>query len=856
MSFTKYQAEQINLLYKKFLGVPDASPSGPYYTEFNTDSRRRIFLDNIYNQMIPSVAPTLPLISVDNAIEIANSTNGSTVISNQYMNSPFGNTSGYCVQFVSAPTVMYCSLTLTSILQGYSYTYSYNGTNSALTGTAYSRNYLKGMIPQTYDFLGSYGVCVYVDGAQRLQSDINYQWIIDGDSGVLTFFKQINADAVVYITFWKYIGTIGSYTQTGFMGMTGYPGIIGSTGDTGCTGQQGPTGMRGQMGYTGSVGLPGFTGMTGPSGQQGLGYTGQTGPTGQTGAPSSSLVTQITGGTNIIASASTGNVIISVNPRLLLQKNIAFTGIQDNVVIGSPANLANPNFNNNVVIGQYVTGIGLSTGQYNTVLGTPGSIINSYMQFPPNSSNNVIIGSEILGYGTPINNCIVIGNNSYNTNTTNDSYNIVLGNNVIVPNNGRGTTGLFIVDQNIKNIILGSVLQNNLGVCTISQGLVSNNGNSIGLLLNTGNTGIIVGSSNSLPIAGTAYISTTNLLTNFLPGTFTATNFGSSGSVIVGTSNVITSGYKSTGAIQSYYNTVFGNNNIVGAGGRYFYPMLLNNNNVIGSSNSISYNNNNVIGLNNNLQNGSNNIIIGSNNNLLDDLNMTHSASSNIILGNGLSMTGLLNNTLVIPQSITNITLGSALTINSDILNLQGGVQNLNNSLNTGGTASNNNAFIYYGKTNQTFTYTCGTNNFTGTVYFERIGNSVTISIDTTNLMNITYSAIFYEKPLLASSTSIPIQYCPSTNNSNYSIQLGHTFLGVLDTQYTYQVSVYLQTLNGNFVLFMYNSNTQYKNDVGIGATASFAAAPNIPINLGAGIGITGCAFINNYLTYTYSISN
>jgi len=244
-----------SLLYKKYLGTPDARPTQPYTAEAPVGARPYVTTLQVYQQTIPPVAPgsagaPLALDSSDPSYPTA------YALSKQW-NSAY------------PWVVLYTGVVLSSanLNAGIGYwsllaDQTGNGLNNLLTTE----------IPYNYDPVGSYNVRVTVTGSLNIPNlqptDATYPWNIDQDAGVLTFYlNPIPAGATVTFNFWRYEGTFGPGGGSG-TGGTGYTGPKGSTGPTGPTGPtgQGSTGPTGQ----GSTGPTGMIGPTGPAGSGGI----------------------------------------------------------------------------------------------------------------------------------------------------------------------------------------------------------------------------------------------------------------------------------------------------------------------------------------------------------------------------------------------------------------------------------------------------------------------------------------------------------------------------------------------------------------------------------------------------------
>jgi len=301
------------LLYKKYVGAPDAFPVNPYTAEAPVGARPYVTTLQVYQQVIPPYAP------------------GSAKALLQVPPVPLNS---------SSPATSY--YTLKQWNSGYAYVVYYTGVIltdrnltpltsfwSLLAGTTGkgSDNLLTNQVPYNYDPGLTYNVTLsaVINGStipNLSPSDATYPWNLDQDAGIITFINgALPAGSTLTINFWRYEGTFGpgggSSSGTGATGNTGSTGSTGSTGPqgppgsaslTGATGNTGPTGVQGPTGLTGNTGSTGNTGFTGSTGPTGQGSTGPTGPTGSTGStgPTGQGSTGSTGSTGPTGQGSTG----------------------------------------------------------------------------------------------------------------------------------------------------------------------------------------------------------------------------------------------------------------------------------------------------------------------------------------------------------------------------------------------------------------------------------------------------------------------------------------------------------------------------------------------------------------------
>ena len=179
---------KVDLLYKKFIGVPDAYPGTNPASEASGSSRPRIIPSlQIFQQSIPSVAPSD---FVRDTTFAPLHTNGTRYVSTAY---------SYIAK--------YEALSLVAVNPGVSYRYNANNSQT---------NLLSDSIPFNYDVTGSYAITVK-DSANNtiLSSDTTYPWIFDPDSGYLTFVGSSTlTNSPPKMTFYRYEGTFGVGTES------------------------------------------------------------------------------------------------------------------------------------------------------------------------------------------------------------------------------------------------------------------------------------------------------------------------------------------------------------------------------------------------------------------------------------------------------------------------------------------------------------------------------------------------------------------------------------------------------------------------------------------------------------------
>ena len=196
--------EKTNLLFKKLMNKPSALIDQPFYQEPNFSSRSNINTEQIwtYSSLIPDIAP--------NALrnQKVDGTMTGTLSDADYESakgSTTGITSGYLTRYIELELEMI------------------SGSN----GVSYRHEKLKRVIPFNKDEGGSYLYQIYYDGGgyntststsvKRLNFGVG-EWVLDPDSGVLTFYQYSNVSGSPYnigqskppkISFFVYNGPVG-----------------------------------------------------------------------------------------------------------------------------------------------------------------------------------------------------------------------------------------------------------------------------------------------------------------------------------------------------------------------------------------------------------------------------------------------------------------------------------------------------------------------------------------------------------------------------------------------------------------------------------------------------------------------
>ena len=192
--------EILNFLFKKSFGFPNAKPYNAYYADlpalFNSD--KNVVNSKLYSQTVPDSSDTLSPYILDvswtNPAYLGDNTAGRRYISSNYP---------YVAYYSNIKMANASPATADS--------------NTFYCGTSLI-NFSKNMIPFTFGAY-NYQQKLYDSlGNELYFGDSNYgSWIVDADSGVLTFYDRINQPGYIVnrtnpprITFWRYEGLTGN----------------------------------------------------------------------------------------------------------------------------------------------------------------------------------------------------------------------------------------------------------------------------------------------------------------------------------------------------------------------------------------------------------------------------------------------------------------------------------------------------------------------------------------------------------------------------------------------------------------------------------------------------------------------
>jgi hypothetical protein len=257
-------SDKLTLLYKKYLGIPNANTALNEIVEYNDNATQMVYPINVIAQIIPQ--SNIP----STADVYANITD------NNFTQVPYGGGSRNI--WNSYPyLVYYAKIILNSMPQNPGRSFYFNSKQY---------NILKNIIsPQINN---NYGILVEkkVDSLWVILVPSTY--VLDRDAGVLTIYEEnseVNGTNPPRISFWRYEGkTLNDFDLTNIGSGSNSGGGGGSGGGSGAQGFTGPTGPQGHRGIDGIIGVDGAQGPTGPQG-----FTGSLGPQGPQGFTGSTV---------------------------------------------------------------------------------------------------------------------------------------------------------------------------------------------------------------------------------------------------------------------------------------------------------------------------------------------------------------------------------------------------------------------------------------------------------------------------------------------------------------------------------------------------------------------------------------
>lgn len=185
-------AEKVNYLFKKALGVPNTQIEGEYYSENPRPSRWTIYR----NQMFQQEVPTTPPIDLE---EVIIEGGDPAILSKE--------------KSIQYPYIVKYKVRLEPSFVG--------------SRNAYTSQYLNNAIYETLDPYGNYAYTLFATNNGNTNDLFNVlkgngQWVADPDSGIVTFYSlennrmppeySITAENPPVMIFYRYEGVIGPNT--------------------------------------------------------------------------------------------------------------------------------------------------------------------------------------------------------------------------------------------------------------------------------------------------------------------------------------------------------------------------------------------------------------------------------------------------------------------------------------------------------------------------------------------------------------------------------------------------------------------------------------------------------------------
>lgn len=184
--------EKVGLLLKKNLGKPSTDTSLEFYSEPSIDSRPKVFTSQIFADDIPNPCPTNGWSNQGGSLpgDLGPGDTATQGVLKYYHKWP--------MQVVTAGNPM--SFRVVSESNG-------------------PENPLQNSVPFNYDPSGGYGILLFRNNGSQSPGAQIYdgtgEWVVDPDSGVLTFYQYesvrlyVDQDNPPFVSFFRYTGAIG-----------------------------------------------------------------------------------------------------------------------------------------------------------------------------------------------------------------------------------------------------------------------------------------------------------------------------------------------------------------------------------------------------------------------------------------------------------------------------------------------------------------------------------------------------------------------------------------------------------------------------------------------------------------------
>jgi hypothetical protein len=446
MGSTNISGNILNLLYKKVQGAPYTNPSLGVLSEGQGSSQFNVETNSIWNQPIPTIAP---------------STITTTIITNTtYLATKYSTSYPYITKYGNV---------LLSSTPNPQVSFYYAGTS---VGNIVGTNILINTIPFNQDPAGSYQFSVSYTTTTPIMSaptnlipigssDPDYPWYFDIESGYLTFIgKPVPSSYYIYISFWRYEGTVGFSNIYTDISLNGNIYILSKAISTSTTSGSlqvvGGAGIQGNLYIGGNIniigtgnlyvnGLSPFSGGTSSQWTTGSGNIYYTGGNVGIGTQTPVYPLDVSG----IARITNNNGVLILQGNALSNMGIGNITL-NSITSGSQNTTIGHNTLNSITTGSQNTAVGYqalqfstSSAGYNTAVGYNSLTNNSSGSYNTALGYNAFTAPS-LNYSTAIgaganpttNNQIVLGTNSIQYGPNSVSIPGVISNTLGNPNTG------------------------------------------------------------------------------------------------------------------------------------------------------------------------------------------------------------------------------------------------------------------------------------------------------------------------------------------------------------------------------------------------------------------------------------
>lgn len=227
--------------YKALFGYPNGNVNAPFNSEVPGTSRPFIFQTQLYNQFVPTTAPTDMTGPFTTYIPGSSGYTGSTAVSVSYY---YSSQYPYIKKYITIPLT---NNNLSTNIDGLGLTWWYYGADASIsTNRSYQvvNNILNQGIPLNYDPTGGYNASLYIGTNEFLIGNETYPWTYNVNSGIILFTGDTSysdtslnncvpypTDTLTF-TFWRYEGGIGITGSSGGGSDAYWQGTTSTSGNT------------------------------------------------------------------------------------------------------------------------------------------------------------------------------------------------------------------------------------------------------------------------------------------------------------------------------------------------------------------------------------------------------------------------------------------------------------------------------------------------------------------------------------------------------------------------------------------------------------------------------------------------